>query len=157
MVNSKTKRRPKNLLSCPSCAARNGLDIPLIQSVRCGAKADWLFVHSGLTQRPFNVSSLGFRSLFRKLYQRCSSHCPDSSLPRLRAQLHPKFLSAKLPSQHRSFASLRDQLSFLLGERGIDMQREFVAIPSESCNHEMHSRLHQPGNEMYVARQAVES
>ena len=52
--------------------------------------------------------------------------------------------------------ALRDHPSLGFRERGIDVKREVVAVAPQGGGDEVHLVLHKPGNEVDVARQAIE-
>src|SRR6185437_8169813 len=79
-----------------------------------------------------------------------------SQLGRFRAHLHADLRASALPSSGGSLTSLRDQLSFLLRKRCIDVKYKIVDVSAECGHNKVHLVLHQSTDEVDVARQAVE-
>jgi hypothetical protein len=72
----------------------------------------------------------------------------DSPLIGLRAGSHAQLL---LAPRKPGLRALRYHLSFLLRERGVDVQHEVLAILPKCCNDEVHSVFHQSADEVHVA------
>jgi hypothetical protein len=72
-----------------------------------------------------------------------------------RPSQHPQLPSCALQDRCSGFVALRDQPALLLGERCIDVQREFITVLSQRRDHEMDAVLHEPTDEMHVSRQSI--
>jgi hypothetical protein len=150
--HAKSKRRDLRVVGLGVLVSETG-HVPLLYRSYAGNASA---IEPRLSESPLEVGATGFCPFVRNPGQHRPPECADSPLFGLRAQLQPKPLTPPFRDGGGRSNSLGNHLALLFGERGIDVKREGVTIATECGDHEMHFVLREAGNEMYVARQAIE-
>jgi len=155
VIQAQTTHHSLDLMSSPA-AARWGFDAAVVQLPGRRAIGNGATPKTRLSESPFDVHPISLRTDHRFLGMDGVALGAESPDPRLGTPCEAKFSAAAFRHLGCGFGALGNQLALLLRERGIDMEGEFIAVATQLGHEEMHLVLHQPGDEVHIARQPIQ-
>jgi hypothetical protein len=114
-------------------------------------------VGSGLVQSPLDLHAAGFGPLEGGSTVGGSGAGPGSCVETLSIATGVVQPAHLFRASKSGLETLGDHPPFRLRQGRVDMERKFVTVSAEGGHHEVHLMLHQRGDEVNVARQAIQA